>query len=235
MLRIASIVLLIVGLSLPEAQAQTTSTRRAAKAPPAETQPAPRKPSFFERLFGRRPKPTPAPATPAPKTTSKPPAKPRKPRSTASAKPTAARSTAARPKPAATDAAETPGPASEKPEAATETPAEKPATKPAVRKTATKSATRPAPPVDPTGSDPEELDRQKYDAAKARAMEDPEVAALKQKADEAVSDDEANKAQRAYNKALYGKMRKLDPLIKERIDRMEAAMMKKLGDQPGAR
>ncbi len=66
-------------------------------------------------------------------------------------------------------------------------------------------------------------------------MEDPEVQALKQKADEAVTDDEANKAQRAYNKALFAKMRKLDPLIKERIDRMEAAMMKRLNDQPGAR
>ncbi len=89
--------------------------------------------------------------------------------------------------------------------------------------------------VPPGGPDPDELDKQKYDAAKAKAMEDPEIQALKQKADEAVTDAEASKAQKAYNKALFAKMRKLDPLIKERIDRMEAAMMKRLGDQPGAR
>lgn len=83
--------------------------------------------------------------------------------------------------------------------------------------------------------DAEEIDRQKYDAAKTKAMEDPEIQALKKTADEAVTDDEAIKAQRAYNKALFAKMRKLEPVIKERIDKMEAAMMKKLGDQPGAR
>ena len=91
------------------------------------------------------------------------------------------------------------------------------------------------PPSVPNGTDPDELDKHKYDAAKTKAAEDPEIQALKQKADEAVTDDEANKAQRAYNKALFARMRKLEPLIKERIDRMEAAMMKRLGDQPGAR
>ena len=51
---------------------------------------------------------------------------------------------------------------------------------------------------------------------------------LKEKADGAVSDDEARKAQRAYNKALFNKMRSIDSSIKDRADRIEAAIMKRL-------
>ncbi len=226
MLRSVSILLVILGLLAPPSFAQTSSSRRSVAKPtptPVAT-PVPRKPSFFERLFGRRPKATPIPATPTPapkvrtaRATKAAPAR----TTTRTTKP---RSSSTVTKPAATEPADA-QPAVSKPAA---TP------KPAPRKTASKpAASTTTPPQDTTHL--EELDRQKYDAAKTKAAEDPEIKALKQKADEAVTDDEANKAQRAYNKALFAKMRKLDPLIKERIDKMEAAMMKRLGDQPGAR
>ena len=67
-----------------------------------------------------------------------------------------------------------------------------------------------------------------YDQAKAKAQEDSEIQKLKEMADNAVSDEEAKPALRAYNKALFGKMRRSDPSIKERIDRMEAAVLKQL-------
>jgi hypothetical protein len=33
---------------------------------------------------------------------------------------------------------------------------------------------------------------------------------------------------KAYNKALFSRMRKADPSVKERIDQMEAAVLKRL-------
>lgn len=233
MFRIFPILLVVLALLMPEPSiAQSTSSRRASAKPtpiPVAT-PIPRKRSFFERLFGRRPKATPVPAEPTPSP---------KVRTARSVKATPTRTTSrtSRRKPSTT--AEKPAATETSAEPSTSTPAATPAPKPAARKTASKpAATTPARTPEPSTAgttDPEELDRQKYDAAKAKAMEDPEIQALKKKADEAVSDDEAIKAQRAYNKALFAKMRKLDPLIKERIDQMEAALMKKLGSQPGAR
>lgn len=235
MLRTVPILLVILGLMAPHSFAQQASGSRKVSTPIPVAKPVERKPSFFERLFGRRPKPTPAPATPAPT----PRARKNRPSAT---KPTTRSTSKPRSSSTTTKPAETTTdrPATEKPatSAPAETSAEKPTPKPAAKRPTKPAATAsktspPPPPGNPT--DPEELDKFKYDTAKAKAMEDPEVQALKQKADEAVSDEEANKAQRAYNKALFAKMRKLDPLIKERIDRMEAAMMKRLNDQPGAR
>jgi hypothetical protein len=50
----------------PEADAAGKVQKKAPK-PVVVATPPPRKPSFFERLFGVRPKPTPPPATPPPK------------------------------------------------------------------------------------------------------------------------------------------------------------------------
>lgn len=76
--------------------------------------------------------------------------------------------------------------------------------------------------------DPEVREKALFDAAKAKASEDPEVVELKAKADGAVTDDDARSAQRAYNKALYAKMRELDGSISRRIKEMEAAVLKRL-------
>ena len=53
---------------------------------------------------------------------------------------------------------------------------------------------------------------------------------LKAKADDAATDEESRKALRAYNKALFDKIRKLDSTVSDRADRMEAAIMKRLGE-----
>jgi hypothetical protein len=81
------------------------------------------------------------------------------------------------------------------------------------------------------GADPETVERTKFADAKRKAAEDPEVNALKEKADNAGSEDEARKALRDYNRALFQKMRKLEPSIKERIDATEAAIMRRLNGE----
>ena len=92
--------------------------------------------------------------------------------------------------------------------------------------------TRTGPVQPPEGNDPEAAEKLKYDQAKATAMEDPEVQELKQKADAAGTEEEVRTALRAYNKALFRKMRRIDPELKDRIDGMEAGVMKRLGEQP---
>ena len=90
-------------------------------------------------------------------------------------------------------------------------------------------ATKPAP-EPPAGSDPETIEQWKYNEAKRKAQEDSRVQDLKEKADNVADEAEARKAMRAYNRALFEKMRKLDPSIKERIDGTEAALLKRLGE-----
>lgn len=74
------------------------------------------------------------------------------------------------------------------------------------------------------------MERYKFTEAKRQALEDSGVQDLKIKADTAPTEDEARKGLRAYNKALFQKMRKIDPSIKERIDATEAAILKRLGE-----
>jgi hypothetical protein len=62
---------------------------------------------------------------------------------------------------------------------------------------------------------------------KATALEDADIKALKDKAD-AASDSDQKAASKAYYKALYEKMRSIDPMLKERIDRTESIMMKRI-------
>ena len=69
--------------------------------------------------------------------------------------------------------------------------------------------------------------RARYREIKAVALDDKEVKALKDKSD-AASDADQVAAEKAYYKALFRKMRALDPTLTDHIDRMEKAMMKKL-------
>ena len=82
----------------------------------------------------------------------------------------------------------------------------------------------------PEASTPEAQEKWKYDEARKKAGEDEEVQRLKAKADTATDEAEGRRALRTYNKALFNKMRTLDPSIKERIDAMEAGVMKRLAD-----
>ncbi len=91
------------------------------------------------------------------------------------------------------------------------------------------AATKPPEPA-PAG-DLEANEKARFDEAKAKAEADPEVADLKSKAVAAVTDEEAKGAQRAYNTALFKKMREIDTTIEERINAMEAAVLKRLDEQ----
>jgi len=90
-------------------------------------------------------------------------------------------------------------------------------------------ASKPAP-EPPAGSDPDTVEDWKYSEAKRKALEESDVQQLKAKAADAADEAEARRAMRAYNKALFNKMRKLEPTLKERIDGTEAALMKRLGE-----
>jgi hypothetical protein len=74
-------------------------------------------------------------------------------------------------------------------------------------------------------SDPEQV---RYDQAKAKAKADPEVKALKAKADQATDDATARATSEAYNRTLFRKMKQLDRSISDRADLVEAAILRKI-------
>ena len=91
-------------------------------------------------------------------------------------------------------------------------------------KTVAKKAATPPAELDLTGMD----DGAKFKAVKAQAMEDPEVKDLKAKADGEVDDAAAQKALVAYNRALFKKIRELEPSVSAYSERVEASMTKRL-------
>jgi hypothetical protein len=219
--------------SLPAPARRSARLQASATPLPAAT-PAPR--SFFQRLFGRRTKPTAQRVAPA--TTPQPVApRPRRPRSGT----TVGRQEATSEETETSKKKAEPKAASEKPESAdgqvkdtgakpdegtaTETSAPP---KQKSGKGSRATAKRATPPPDLTT--PEAQEKWKYDEARTKASEDQEVRTLKEKADASPNEDEGRRALRAYNKALFDKMRRIDPTIKERIDAMEAGVMKRLGE-----
>jgi len=68
----------------------------------------------------------------------------------------------------------------------------------------------------------------RYRQVRSKALEDPNVLKLQDKADTAVNEDEQKAASKQYYKALFGKMRELEPALKDRIDRTEAATLRRL-------
>jgi hypothetical protein len=196
-------------------------------APPAPT-PPPKK-GFFGRVFRGREKVTPPPAptpTPAPVTKPKPKPRPKpvKP-STDETEPPKPSPETKPPTEAATPPAETtpPSPAPAKPptEAAATPDAGKPAPKPGKggRNAKKGTAEKPAEVLD---------DATKYKNAHTAAVGDPQIKDLKAKADSALAEDEAHRATVAYNKALFRKIRDLDPSLDAYVDKLEQAMMKRL-------
>lgn len=195
--------------------ANTTQTR--AKTKPAATEaeapvpeiiatPQPKKPGFFKRLFSPRKPKEEAGATPEPK-----------------AKPTPA------PRRVVRSAAATPEP--EKPKtSAPVKPSQPVAASPTPPKTASKVAAKPKAPEPPADADPDVQEKFRFDQARAKAGEDPQVQALKAKADDAATEEDSRKALRAYNKALFEKIRKTDKSVTERANRLEAAIMKRLSE-----
>lgn len=227
-------------------------TTAAAKATPTPAPDGPKKRSIMSRLFGKKKKEEPPAATPTPTP------RPRRPRPKP---PTDTETTTEQPADKTPDkATEKPAPKTEdkKPDTTAEKaePKAEPKTEPKpepkaepeppkanTKKGASKgkaATSTPAPAQTKeqqalakaqAGGDPDAIEKAKYDEVKSRAAADEKVAALKQKAEAAPTEDEGRKDLRAYNKALFQKMRTLEPSLKGRVDRMEAAVLKQLGDE----
>jgi hypothetical protein len=78
-----------------------------------------------------------------------------------------------------------------------------------------------------TPAEEEAEESARFQAAKAKALQDQHVQDLQTKADSATGDDQ-QLATRRYYRALYDKMRDIDPTLKDRIDRTEAATLRRL-------
>lgn len=86
------------------------------------------------------------------------------------------------------------------------------------------SVTKPAPAK--AGTEDE-----RFANARKAAAEDPKVVELREKADLAKTEEAGTKAMRAYLRALYGKMRTLEPSLEGRINLTEAAALKAVSKQ----
>lgn len=232
-MRLPLVVFVTFAVATPIFGQQPAAAKKTDNAPkPKIVAPAPTpepKRGVMSRIFGGKPKPTPTPApTPQPVAV-KPKPKPRpKPKATPAPAETEAPAPAATPaEPAKPEAEKPPTGEPAKPEAepakpAAETPAaEEPKAAPA----------KPGKPVKgakPQPAEPELDDATKYKNAKAKAAEDAAIKDLKTKADSAIEEDDAHRASVAYNKALFRKIRQLDPSLENYVEKLEDAMMKRL-------
>ena len=216
-----------VAETAPAKRAPVPVRRTIAKATPVPVAtPIPKKPGFWERVFGKK-KPTPAPATPTPapvikkKVAPKPRAKKPKPAITETDNGTNGSDKIANGQPAKSGDESTPPKNEER---------EKPSTPKPGKGKGTAQRSQDFPPST-DNADAEIVEKQKYEQAKAKAVADPKVQELRGKADDAASEDESRKALRAYNKAMFKRMKEIDPSIKDHVDRMEAAVMSRLGGE----
>jgi G:T/U-mismatch repair DNA glycosylase len=72
-------------------------------------------------------------------------------------------------------------------------------------------------------------DATKFKNAKAKALEDAHIRELKARADGEVNEAEAHKALVNYNRALFEKIREVDPSVGDYAGKVEQAMAKRLG------
>lgn len=239
--------LLSISLVLPHAGALPI---RYFKQPEKEPEPPKATPvksaglSYFERLFstGNRPAPTRAPVPkagakplPMPQPVVKPAAKPktRRPAPSVAVGPkevAPAKEKVAPPKeePATASPAQATPPAPAKAAAVAKKDDQLPPPpkgKGTKSKTVAKKAATPSAKLDLTGMD----EVAKFKAVKAHAMEDAEVKDLKTKAESEVDDSAAQKALVAYNRALFRKIREIEPSVTAYSERVEASMTKRLG------
>jgi hypothetical protein len=99
------------------------------------------------------------------------------------------------------------------------------AAKPAVAAPTTKPKTpAPAPKRDLSGMD----DAAKFKAVKAEAAADPKIKELKAKADGALDATEADEALTAYNRALFRKIREIEPSVSGYAEKVESSLTKRL-------
>jgi hypothetical protein len=97
-------------------------------------------------------------------------------------------------------------------------------------KTPAKAVEKPAPKVlrGTAAVEAEAEENTRFEAARALAFEDAAVKKLREKAENVTGEAEGTKALKEYFKALYGKMRSLEPALKERVDLTEAAALRQL-------
>jgi outer membrane biosynthesis protein TonB len=202
--------------------ARVIKKAESAEKPSATPTPAPRR-SIIDRFFTKeKPTPTPTPkvsATPTPKPKQ---AKVAKPKPKQPAKPAEEAETEA-PKPAE--------PAAEKPVAVEGKPEEKPADKPAeTAKPAKGGKTKPAAvPAKPEKPDFSGLDdAAKYKAVKDLALKEQVIIDLKAKADTTIDAEDAKQATLAYNRALFRKIREIEPSLDAYVDKLEQAVLKRV-------
>jgi hypothetical protein len=227
---------LIALVIVPQWSSAAQDDAPSASPTPAAT-PKPKKASLFHRMLYGAPEPTPQPKekespTPRPKSRWKKRAAPTPNPDDEEAVP--AQKAKATPKPKATpepEAAPTPTPTPAVSKKRKGVKGQKPA--PNLRASipvVPENSPPPQPPQTTETLPPLEQDakeRAHLKEIKATALQDADIKALKDKAD-AASDSDQQAASKAYYKALYEKMRSIDPMMKERIDRTEAVMMKQL-------
>ncbi len=226
---------LAVSIAPLAAQAPIPRARVVATPAPEKPTPAPRR-TLGEVLFGKKETPTP---TPAP--TPKPRPRPRQKATTeeAATTPKVPVSPEAKPDAAPTENAEP----KQKPALITAPePVAKPDAEPAAKPDAEPKAEEPKPVKGTRGRKPKSEkaakpdttgmdDATKFKTLKALALEDAQVKELKVNADTAVSEADAHHASVAYNKALFQKIRELDPSVAPYAEKIEQAMMKRLNSE----
>jgi hypothetical protein len=74
-------------------------------------------------------------------------------------------------------------------------------------------------------------ERTRFRNAKAQAQEDGHLKELRSKADGEVNEAEANKALKEYNKALFQKIREVDPSVSGYSGKVEQSMSKRLSNE----
>ncbi len=250
------VILFSLALSIAPLTAQEPIPRARVVAPPAAEKPKPTpapRHSLGEVLFGKKQTPTPTPApTPRPRqrqraraTQEEPVAAPAEAKPDAQPKPEAkpdaapAEKAEPKPKPALITAPESaPEPAAKpdaepKSEPAAKADAEQKAEpKPEEPKPAKGTKGRKPKPEKPAKPDTAGMDdATKFKTLKALALEDAQIKELKAKADSAVSEADAHRASVAYNKALFQKIRELDPSVAPYSEKIEQAMMKRLNSE----
>jgi len=72
-------------------------------------------------------------------------------------------------------------------------------------------------------------DATRFKVAKAKALEDAHIKELKSKADGEVDEAAAHKALLNYNRALFQKIRDVDPSLSDYAGKVEQAMTKRIG------
>ena len=201
--------LLLTSLALPSVYGQANSALRPRPLPRSvaedderpQSQRSEKPRNFFQRLFGPLPTPTPAPTPP----------------------PVVKRIPRPRPKPAPDTTKEPVRKVGPK-VSPTETVAPTTTVKPKTGKGAKKGA-----PV--TAAMIAGDDATKFKAAKAKAMEDAHIKDLKSKADGEVNEAEAHKALLNYNRALFQKIREVDPTVSDYSGKVEQSMSKRIGSE----